>query len=115
MATVAIYVPTEIFASDKEVTTDKVTVVTGQNLAALSLVEYDTAGKIIAHGGANMPAGVLVAAVDATAADVEGSIYATGCFFADKLVWNAAQSTDLLKQLAIANSGVQVKFYGAGE
>lgn len=71
------------------------TVVSGQDLAALTVVGFDGTGKITeADNSTVTAAGVLVYAVDATGGDVVGQVYRGGNFNPDELVWNAAYATD---------------------
>jgi len=82
-------------ADDRQ--TKTVTIKSGQVLKALSFVETDSAGKAIAHSGVvggKKIAGVTVFDVDASAGDVEASIYTEASFWASALVW----SVDALTQ-----------------
>lgn len=120
--------PVKLFAGDHpRVVTQPCTVLSGQDLAANTLVESDAAGKLITHQGFVDDAtattiditapvvGVLVAAVDASAADVDGMVYTSGYFFASELVWHADASTDLLKRKLLEGSDIQVEMQKAGE
>ena len=87
--------------------TEEVTVVSGQNLAALTVVGFDANGKITAavRGSVDpaddiQAAGVLVYATDASGGDVAGHIYRAGCFNPDLLVWPASFTTDAQKKVA---------------
>lgn len=133
------FTPDELFAGEVSDDREIVTVVTGQNLAANTIVMTDSAGKVLAHDGicsttitqsgttpfavtlsaAHKVAGVLIYAVDASAADVQGAIYKDGNFFADKLVWpstiNGAAVTNLLKRKLLEGSDISVTFSATGE
>jgi len=125
------FTPKKFFAgASPEPILKNVTVLSGQNLAAGSLVEFDAAGKVITSGGVNKPAGVLVNAVNAStgttnnkgetvpagaAADTSGFIYKSGDFFASELFFHATQSTDLLKSRIVDGTMIVLSFQKAGE
>jgi hypothetical protein len=74
------------------------TVLTGQNLAALTVVGFDANGKIVPAVQADevspiQAIGVLVYATDTTAGDAVASVYRAGCFNPDALVWDASFDT----------------------
>ena len=106
------------------------TVLSGQNLAAGSIVEFDAAGKVITSGGVNKPAGVLMYPVNASAgttnnkgetvvagiaADTAGLIYKAGDFFASELFFHATQSTNLLKSKLVDGTMIALTFQDVGE
>jgi len=115
-----------IAGSTPEILTAPCTVATGQNLAMSTIVESDANGEMIAHAGfvtdANtVPvditrpvAGILVTAVDATAGATAGTVYTSGDFFSDKLVWPAGASTDLLKRKLLENSMIRTTIPDVG-
>ena len=116
--------PSKLFAGDfPKPITAPVTVLTGQDLAALTIVETNLTGEVIAHAGINeaddtaqaLVAGVLINAVDATAADLPGLIYEGGCFFASQLVWPADCTDNLLKRKLLEGSLIKVVFQDTGE
>lgn len=79
-------------------TTDE-TVLTGQTIAALTVVGFDGAGKIVpAVDGTVDPIGVLVYATDTSAtgtnADAVAAVYRGGVFNPDALNWDASYDTD---------------------
>ncbi len=85
-------------------TTDE-TVLTGQVLAAWTVVGFDGAGKIVPANNTTVPAvGILVYPTDTSAtgtnSDATGAVYRGGCFNPDLLVWDVAYSTDALKAKA---------------
>ena len=100
-----------LWEQDSDYSREKVTVISGQNLAVLTVV-----GKITASGkytalnpaatdGSEAAAGIMVADCDATAADKEGAIIARDAMIApDNLVWPAgitgSQKTTALEELA---------------
>ena len=133
------YTPTELFAGQASETRRTVTVVSGQNLAANTVVMFDAAGKITAHDGVitttlaqsgttpfaatltlgTPVAGVLIAAVDASGGDTAGMIYCDGDFIGSKLVWPATIDggavSNLLKQKMFVGTELYATFYTAGE
>lgn len=83
------------------------TVLTTQDLAALTVVGFDANGKIVpAVRGSADPAddiqavGILVYATDTTGGDKVASVYRGGCFNPDLLVWPASFTTDAHKAAA---------------
>jgi hypothetical protein len=129
------FTPAELFAGTVSENRRPCTVLSGQNLAANTVVAFNAAGKVIAHDGVITPtqsgttpfavtpatvlAGVLVAAVDASAADTAGMIYCDGDFIASKLVWptniDGAAANDLTKAKLFAGTELFATFYNAGE
>jgi hypothetical protein len=132
------FTPAELFAGDVSEDRRPCTVKHGQVLLANTVVTFDADGKIIAHNGlltptmvqsgitpfavtftpsAGAPA-VLINAVDATAADVDGMIYCDGDFIGDLLVWPAnvdgVAATNLTKQKIFAGTDLFATFYSAG-
>jgi uncharacterized membrane protein len=111
-----------------------VTVASGQNLAQYTLVMTDGAGKVVAHDGnlLRKPKGVLVSAVDATAGDTAGMVYADGWFAMDVIVFPATvlvptyvagvvtatvstTITSLLKQKLLESTDMYAVPYVAGD
>lgn len=88
---------------------ESVTVAAGENLVANQVVAYVTAtGKIEAFesdqsGGREVTYGVLVSAVDASAADTPGSVWTFGTFDQDKLVFTTGDTAASTKILAKQN------------
>ncbi|MEP2533558.1 head decoration protein [Shimia sp.] len=81
------------------------TILSGEDLEALTVVGFDGNGKIVpavaADGGTPVQAiGVLVYAVDATGGDAPGHVYRGGMFNPDMLVWDASYDTDAEKATA---------------
>lgn len=117
------FTPKKLIAgSDPDIITIPGTLLSGQNLAAGTLVESDTAGKWKVHSGidANSAplkkvAGVLMNAVDASAADANAIVYISGNFFADQLVFPAAVNTDLLKLKFLEGTMIVPAFQATGE
>lgn len=110
------YTPKRLIAgSDPDIIVRPGTVVTGQNLAAGTLLESDAAGKWKVHAGVNKVAGILQYAVDATSADKAALAYIAGDFFADQLTFPAAANTNLLKQKLVEGSMIALTFLDTGE
>lgn len=115
------FTPAELFAGQTSKVRKPITVVSGQNLAANTVLMTNALGKHLLHDGAyaNKVAGVLVAAVDATAGDKAGLAYLDGDFIDSKLVWpvniNAVAATNLSKQKLLEGTMMTVSFYNTGE
>lgn len=118
------FTPVKLIAgSDPDILTAPGTLLSGQNLAAGTLVESDTAGKWKVHSGIDgtskeplkKVAGVLVNAVDASAADAAAIIYISGNFFASQLTFPAAVNTNLLKAKFVENTNIVLTFQDTGE
>jgi hypothetical protein len=95
------------------------TLVTGQNLARLTIVAYDATNKLtqwdhtaVADADASgdtvnlptsvaYPVGVLIEATDATSADKTVSLYTEGCFNHELLVWPSALDTLAKRRAAL--------------
>ena len=96
------------------------TVKQGQNLAANTVVMSDAAGKWVIHDGVTSKkvAGILIYAVDATAADAVGAVYKDGDFISSKLVWpatiDAVAVTDLLKNKLLEGTNIFATAYPTG-
>lgn len=88
------------YEEEQNYSRDNVTVVTGQNLAAGTVVGRVTAsGKIAAYNngasnGTETACGILISGVDASAADKPGVIIARHAIVVDKdnLVWSGSPS-----------------------
>ena len=139
MTETATFTPAELFAGNSAKNRRPVTVVSGQNLAANTVVAYDADGKVRLHTGlitdsisqsgttpfavtfvpAEQLAGVLIAAVDASGGDAAGMVYCDGDFIGSKLVWPAnidgAAATNLTKQKLFAGTELFATFYNTGE
>lgn len=102
-----------IVGDPSKVRTSQATVASGQNLAARAVVAFTAAGKLTAHApaatdGTEKAVGILVHAIDASAADVVGAYYTAGDFNHSMCVWAAATSTLLLRKAAFAGTGINV-------
>lgn len=109
------YTPTQLILGDADIVTDSITVLSGENLAANTVVGRVTAsGKIVecdlgAADGSEVPLGILVNAVDASAGDKAGNIYIGGEFNRDLLAWHTSFATDLLKDAAFDGTNIAIK------
>lgn len=110
------YVPDDLLAGSADIVTNgNETLLTGQNLAARTVVGRVTAsGKLIksvqtATDGSEKPVGILVYAVDATSADKKCSIYTGGAFNPDALVWDATYNTDAKKWAAFDRTNITLR------
>lgn len=133
------FTPAELFAGDVSEDRRVITVKSGQNLAANTVLMSDTDGKMVIHSGVitsslaqsgttpfaatltngRKVAGILVAAVDASGSDLPGVMYTDGDFIGDKLVWPATIDggavSNLLKQKMLEGTDMFATFYNAGE
>lgn len=107
------FTPSGLILSEMDVVTESITVSSGQNLAALTVVGRITStGEIVIcdpaqTDGSQNALGILVNAIDATSADKPGTIYTGGHFDRDLLVWHAGFSTDLLKAKAFDRTNIK--------
>lgn len=102
----------------QDIVTTPVTLITGQNLAANTVVARITAsGKITAAAlgaadGSQFPIGILAHAVDATSADKAAVMYTGGCFNSDALVWGATFDTAVKKAVAFDGTNITIRIPG---
>jgi hypothetical protein len=114
------FTPAELFAGTVSENRRPCTVKSGQNLAANTVVMSDAAGKMVAHDGVTTKkvAGVLIYAVDASAADTAGALYKDGDFITTKLVWPATIDggavSDLLKDKLLEGTEIFASVYPTG-
>ena len=111
------YSPTQLFTAEDEIKTGAATVLTGLDLAVLTIVAFNAAGKLVqwdptatvaVSGGAtsqtapapqSYPVGVLATAMNTTSGGPAGAgdrmapFYEGGCFNPDLLVWPASLDT----------------------
>jgi len=96
-------------------TTQTGTILSGQNLAELTVIGRVTASdKLIAHDpaavdGSEVAMGILACAIDASAGDVDGPYYSGGQFAIDLVVFDAALTTDDLKKQIFDGTPIDVK------
>ena len=133
------FTPAELYAGHPSENRRPITVVSGQNLAALTVLMADSAGKMLAHDGVittsvaqsgttpfavtltngNPVAGILIAAVDASGGDAAGMMYTDGDFIGSLLVWPATIDggtvSNLLKQKMLLGTEMFATFYNTGE
>jgi hypothetical protein len=96
------YTHNNSFAGDAPIRTLPVTILSGQNLPALSVVGK-VSGKYIlsvstAGDGSEAPDGILVDAVDATTGDANGIIYIAGDFNYNALNVDASHDIDSIRE-----------------
>lgn len=109
------FTPSQVILGDADVVTKSVTVVSGQTLAALTVVGVITAsGKyavcnLAAENGTEVPAGILVNAVNASGGDKDGTVYLGGDFNIAALVWGASFTTAVLKNAAFLGTNIVVR------
>lgn len=113
--------PAELFAGQASKIRRSGTLVSGQNIAANTVLMTNALGKLTAHDGAyaNKVAGVSISAVDATSGDKTCLFYADGDFIGSLLVFpaniNAVAATNLSKQKLLEGSDIFATFYNTGE
>ena len=92
----------DIVGGDKpEIFSTVETVLTGQEIAALTVVGFDGAGKVVPANNSTVAAvGVLPYAVDSTGGDVGAEIWRGGNFKPEALTWDAGYATDAHKAKA---------------
>lgn len=110
------YAPTNFIAGDSpDIATENGTLITGQNLPQRSVIGRITAsGKLTlcnpaANDGSQVPVGILVHAIDATAADKAAQYYKGGNFFTDALNWHAGFDTAAKKAAAFDRTGIVIR------
>lgn len=111
------YTPAQRFATDADIRTNTGTLVSGQNLAALTPVKLDANYKFTALTAAtDKAAGVLVDAVDASGGDKPATIYVAGDLILDALVgWPGTITTELNKKAVFSGTPLQAISYKTGE
>ena len=101
---------------DPDVITVPGTLLSGQNLAAGTLLESDAAGKWKVHANAGAKvAGILMNATNATSGDTACTAYVAGNFWADQLTFPAAINTNLLKTKFVEGTMIVLAFLDTGE
>ena len=112
------WAPSHLITGDQDIVTVPVTVKSGSNLAALSVI-----GRLSADGkveiatlgdtdGTQVPYGILVHAVDASGGDKAGVAYIGGCFNPDALTWGATFDTALKKAVAFDGTNITLRAPG---
>lgn len=98
------YTPNNLFAGDAPIRTLPVTVLSGQNLPAYSVVgKISTSGKYVlsvvgAGDGSESPDGILVNTVDASSGDTQGIIYIAGDFNYNSLNVDVSHDIDSIRE-----------------
>ena len=104
-----------VAGSTPAIATEPGTLITGQNLARGALVGRITAsGKLTecdntAVDGSAVPVGIMVHAIDATAADKACQIYKAGCFRKASMTWHASFNTDPEKDAAFDGTAIVLR------
>lgn len=112
------WAPSHLITGDQDIVTVPVTVASGSNLAALTVLgRIAASGKVVvaalgAVDGSQIPYGILVHAVDATSADKTGVAYIGGCFNPDALVWGATFDTAVEKAVAFDGTNITLRAPG---
>ncbi|MDQ0472810.1 head decoration protein [Labrys wisconsinensis] len=107
----ASFSPTHVVVGDLKVFAEPETILSGQTLLQWTVVGRVTAsGKWIkcvasANDGSQVPRGITVDAVDASAGDLVGPVYKLGQFNPDLLAMDASWTAAALKA-AFAGSGI---------
>lgn len=106
------YSPTQLFTAEDEIKTGAATVLTGQDLAALTIVAFNAADKLVpwapaASDSTAVPVGVLATSINTTspAGDRFAPFYEGGCFNPNLLVWPAALDTFAERNAALRKAG----------
>ena len=116
------FTPTNDIAGDITVTTQVVTVLSGQVLSYLQVLGRVTAsGKLVAHApaaadGSQIAVALAAYPVDATGADVQAEVITAGTFSMQSVVVNAATNTDARKQSLFPLGGpivIKKRIFGA--
>lgn len=105
----------ELFAGSGEVRTMPVVFASGADIAKHSVVGRVTAsGKFVlcdltAVDGSQTPVGIAAESAGAATADANGSIYVSGDFNIEQLVWDTSFDTDLKKIAAFDRTQISIK------
>lgn len=103
-----------LFTGDQDIVTKPFTYLTGNTVAANTVMGMVTATKKLipsvqtAVDGSQVPVAISVEAVDASAGDVDAPAYVGGCINPDELVWDASW-TALLQKGAFLGSNITLK------
>lgn len=104
-----------LIAGSAPVATGAGTLITGQNLARGAVIGRITAsGKFTlcdpdAVDGSEQAVGILVHAIDATAADKGCQFYTGGEFHSSEMVWHAGFDSDVKKLQAFDGSAITLR------
>lgn len=114
-SSVETYSNDNLIAGSAPIVTNDGTLITGQNLARGAVVGRITAsGKLTlcnpgAADGSEVAMGIMVHAIDATAADKACQFYQGGEFHASEMVWHAGFVTDAAKRAAFDGSAIVIR------
>jgi hypothetical protein len=128
--TVAGFNPFDLYAGEAPVVTQSLTVASGLNLAQFTVVAMNTANEVVAldptvdyiadtdtvAGGTvvdlklytSKPIGVLAYAINTTGGAAKATVFTSGFFNADVLVWPASLDTLAKRQAAVIGSPISV-------
>jgi len=114
-SSVETYSPDNLIAgSTPAIATEPATLITGQNLVRGTVVGRITAsGKITACNnaavdGSEVPVGIVVHDVDATAADKDCPFYKAGAFRSAEMTWHASFDTAAEKLAAFDGTAIVI-------
>ncbi|GAA3684340.1 head decoration protein [Acetobacter lovaniensis] len=102
-STQALFVPDQLIAGNLKLVTETVTFASGNTFSRGQVVGRVTAtGKYIpsvatATDGSQVPCGIVVDTVDASAADAQGGVYQMGEFNSNYMTFDASWTLDALK------------------
>jgi hypothetical protein len=113
------YVPFQLFAGEKDVTTDHGNVAINTTLPKYQVIAFDTSGNIVKHAPAasdstNKAIGVLAQPIVTGSTVASAPYYTAGFFNHDALVWAAATDTLAERKAAFVGTEIQIgTLYGA--
>ena len=108
------YTPVEVFGGEAPILTQSDTLASGENLAAYTVVGRDSTTKklevwdLAASDGTQNPVGILIHAIDASAADKDCQIYVGGVFNFANLVVPGSITTAALANSYFDNSPIKI-------
>ena len=106
------YTPVQLFAGQAPIISDSVVVASGQNLAKYQVFAI-VGGKAVAFdstdaAGAEVAAGIMAQAVDATDGDARGPAFFGGFFNHAALVWDTPTDTLAERRAAFAGTDIHI-------
>lgn len=110
-----VYTRKNLKSGSNAINSNSVTVAAGQGvLADNTILAVANNGKAVKHDPASADAGTKVAKFVLphgfdTTAEQSASVYTSGCFNPDELVWNVATNTLLLQQAAFAGTPISIR------
>jgi len=97
------------------IATDSATLISGQNLVrGVPVGRITASGKLTecnpgAADGSEVALGIMVHAIDASAADKTAQIYIAGSFRMTEMTWHAGFTTTVLKQAAFDGTAIVIR------